>query len=242
VVRRADPYAENVNRVAFMRGTGMVVEYRTMDNVRVGARPFHAAVYCGTAADHGPTDAQAEEFLRLAEPPAHNTWERTPDLASKYALGSGVALSSFISQIRSEIGDLVGPASADLSDGPEDLKRLLKVKATKDPVARPRVKDAEVERIGDAWKVRVTLQPATDRTWTAQPAVLFDGETGGGVKVLAEISDCKNCELEDGRLRIKPTRKKVKFTALTDPSSHPTPSDDVAIAVDLRAMQRLGSS
>ena len=80
--------------------------------------PFHAVVLCGQAADDDPRPpSRTNSFARRT--PAHNTWELTPDLKFTYAQGGGAAIRTFFGAVRAAIRDAVGPATEDLSDGPQ---------------------------------------------------------------------------------------------------------------------------
>ena len=248
LVRRAPEDEEDVvpNRVAFYRGTGMVVEYRDFSHIRVGARPFHAAVLLGRAAGSDPVDEAAEEFLRLAEPPAHHRWERTPDLATLYEPGSGVRLNALYSQVREQIRELVGPAARDLSDGPRGLKELLRITGKTEESTGPRITKASGEVDGEGrWSVRatITVKPEEAIRWRGRPVVVFDAETGGGTRVAWQTLEAvTNCSVEDGLLVLSPGRRHAEFAGLTDPDSHPVRATDSSITVDFRAAERISES
>ena len=246
IVRRAredDEEATPPNRVHFYRGTEMVVVARDMSNIRVGARPFHAAVLCGTAAGDSAINGQAEEFLRLAEPPAHNRWELTPDLASAYARGSGAALQRFFERVRGAIGELVGPASQDLSDGPRGLKELLKVAGERDHEPRPAITTVQGEVDADGrWDLTVDLavkaQPGAE--WLMRPTCLFQTESGPNKKVeWLSLTAVSNCEIvPENRLKIPLGRRTARFRGISDPASHPLPAGEAAVSVDLRQVEK----
>ena len=248
LVRRASDDEERqvaaTNQVAFFRGTGMVVTYTDLSNIRVGARPFHAAVLCGRAAGSDSVDLAAEAFLRLAEPPSHNRWELTPDLAASYARGSGAAIHEMSAQVRELIKQLVGPAARDLSDGPRGLKELLKIKGRTEDPKRPRITSArgEVDASG-RWVVEatVTVHPTPGARWRGRPLVIFDAETGGGSRVeWAELEAVKNCSIDDAHLIVSAGKRQAAFRGVTDPTSHPVPAAEAAITVDFRSAERIG--
>jgi hypothetical protein len=88
------------NRVALIRGAGMVVKYYDRNRVVYGGRDFHGVVLAGTARpwiDEDPTDADKDidDYLRAAEPPRHDDWEYTKKLRSKYGTGSRSTIVSF---------------------------------------------------------------------------------------------------------------------------------------------------
>jgi len=245
LVRRAadsDP-ATKTHRTAFHRGTGMVIETRDMSGIRVGARPFHAVVLSGRAAGSDPTSLAAEEFLRLAEPPAHHRWERTPDLANLYQRGSGAALDRFRTAVVETIRELVGPASRDLSDGPRELKELLRITGKSEDNNRPRVTRASGHVDDDgSWNITATLtvKPNSQVAWKGRPVALFNGETGGGIRVdWEEVVPERNCRLDGDRLVIDAGKRQAQFRGRTRIDSHPVPAWEAAVSVDFRAVEKL---
>lgn len=253
VVRRADPNADDgapPNRVAFVRGARMVVEYRSFGSVGVGARPFHATVLCGLAADHDLPDEiddsdadrlAAEEFLRLAEPPSHTTWELTPDVKALYAYGAGARLRDFRAAVKTAVRELVTPAVGEASDGPRDLKNLLRIAPVTDSQRRPYILGNEV-RVDEAgrWVVRATLHapPPAGKTWSGRPVVVFHAETGAGRAVALEsLTALDNCDVVDGRLKVTLGKKQATFEMRTDPSSHPVDAHESSVTLQFRAAE-----
>jgi transcriptional regulator with XRE-family HTH domain len=242
LIRRASDEAKESNRIAFYRGPGMIVQHRDAANIRVGARPFHAAVLCGEAASTDPAATAAEKFLRLAEPPAHHRWERTPDVAALYARGSKKALDLFFEEVTQVVRELVGPASQDLSDGPRGLKELLRITGGSDETTRPRITkgDGKVDDQG-RWEVTatVTVKPEPNVTWSGRPVVLFTAETGGGTKVgWEQLEAVNNCEVDDGRLVISTGKRQARFRGVTDATTHPVPAGQAVIGLDFRGAER----
>lgn len=93
--RLADPdnSGELANKVALIRGSGMVVKYYDRNRVVYGDREFHGVVLAGEArpwTDEEPTDADKDidDYLKAAEPPRHNNWEYTKNLKSQYEEGA----------------------------------------------------------------------------------------------------------------------------------------------------------
>ena len=75
------------NHVYFFRGNSMIIKSPRLGGLPLGARPFHAIVLAGEAAGDDTADHDAERFLRAAEPPAHNAWTSTSDIAAAYKRG-----------------------------------------------------------------------------------------------------------------------------------------------------------
>ena len=81
------------NKVALIRGGGMIVKYYDRNRIVYGGRTFHGVVLAGTARswdDEEPTpaDKDIDEYLRAAEPPRHDDWEYTKKLKSEYHRGA----------------------------------------------------------------------------------------------------------------------------------------------------------
>jgi hypothetical protein len=128
---------ELANSVALMRGaTGMVVDYRR--NVGVASRfSDRGQSYFGvllTGRMHGTSEADLhfEEFLRSAEPPAHDRWDHRQERvqqAYKTGGGQGRTVKQALDQIGSDIDDFLRKEAREEvpsgSRGPEELIRLL---------------------------------------------------------------------------------------------------------------------
>lgn len=123
------------NRVAFVRGPGMVVKYYDRNRIVYGDRTFHGVVLAGKARtwDDIPTqaDQDIEELLTAAEPPTHKNWEKTRNLLEKYVeddatscinnLQKGLitdALTSLV-QVSREGGEFVAAGLAERLSLPE---------------------------------------------------------------------------------------------------------------------------
>lgn len=94
-VRRAYPdEEERIGDIAMFRGSGMVVKYKPAHHLGFSGK-FHAVLACGNARpgpDEDPTQADRaiEEFLAMAEPPAHDEWygKNNDELKGDYEDGS----------------------------------------------------------------------------------------------------------------------------------------------------------
>jgi hypothetical protein len=245
LVRRASPDANHLGTCVYFRGVEMIVERQNLRAVRVGAMPFHAVVLCGEAADDELGGTAADEFLRIAEPPAHNTWELTSDLKFIYAQGGGAAIARFFSAVRAAIRDVVGPATEDLSDGPRKLKELFRMHIPADEkTRRPEIGRATglVDDNG-AWVIEARLRIHKNESgWRGRPVVVFDAESGSGNRVSwAELEGTRNCTVDGDYLVIPAGPRDVRFRGVTDPVSHPVPALSSAISVDFRNVEEQGA-
>jgi transcriptional regulator with XRE-family HTH domain len=240
-----DGSSEDVNHLAMFRGPGMVIESLQLAGICLGARPFFAMLMCGkaplAAADHpgrnAPADAEAEEFLRSAEPPSHHKWMATTELKSLYALGCKKKLDDFIRRSKEAVRDLVKPVPKDLGDGPQSLKELFRIGSEPIPTERPRISH-QVGQVDEAgrWEVEARIRLKARKTGLRiSPAVLFMPETGNGQPVRWEtLEPVSNCSCEGHDLIVPPNTREVRFRGRTDPSDHPVPAHESCIVVDLR--------
>lgn len=260
LVRRADPSEEGgteLNKVAFVRGARMVVEYRGMGSVGVGARPFHAVVLCGHAAEHegipeiDDDEADrlaAEEFLRLSEPPSHNTWTLTPDLKAMYARGAGARLDDFRTSVKDRIRELVTPQVKDASDAPRDLLALLRMSTPPEGERRPQVSPESgfVDGAG-RWDVTAVLhvKPPEGKQWRGRPVVVFNAETGGGrIAPLELLEPLDNCELDPDdpeKLLVASGKRRARFRVVTDAGRQPLSAQNSAISLQFRAAEKVSA-
>jgi transcriptional regulator with XRE-family HTH domain len=114
-----------VNHIALVRGRLMIVEYLRRSNLVVGGRPFHGILLAGEAAGEDSAQAAAEQFFRLAEPPAHNKWIWREDVRDNYRIGAKQDLNSFYTRLNDTLRDLIKPEEEAEDDGPDELRKLL---------------------------------------------------------------------------------------------------------------------
>ncbi len=232
-----------VNKIGFSRGRAMIVRYVTKNSVVVGARPFHAFVLAGTLVGDSPEEVAAEQFLRLAEPPAHNRWEFNEDLREKYTRGSGTRLNEFHAQIIEALQQVLRPAPREEEEGPEVLRRLLQLR---EPAPRPRPV-AKLHRatgtiVDGAWSVdaEVALNPSA-KTAEITPTLAFEREGSAGVPVkwaFLEVTEGSTVHLDGHRFVAKPRTKRFKFHGVSDPSTHPVAADDAVVGLDVHGKLR----
>ena len=110
---------EDLNCVALQRGAGMVVEYkefRVRSNVDFG---FHGILEAGLARGDTDADRAVEEFLRAAEPPAHEEWtHKTDRIRAEYSYGAKTALDDLFGGIEAAIREFVREETVETDEGP----------------------------------------------------------------------------------------------------------------------------
>jgi transcriptional regulator with XRE-family HTH domain len=245
VVRACDDDPEDPQprgQLAVFRGAGMIVRYYDLNSVRLGARPFRAALMCGTAVDSSPEAVAAERFLRTAEPPAHNGWELTQEIKAEYASGGGVAIARLIERARDAIAGLVAPDYSTLSDGPSDLKSLFRIVPPTDGDKKPRLKVLAHQVDADGrWRVKGRVTTDGARGWWVRPVLVFASDSGPGHKAawdtLAPSGD--HPLTQDGRIAVPAGTKSVEFVAVSNAGSHPVAATQAAVTVELRDLTRM---
>lgn len=225
-----------------LRGSHMVIQEPRVGALPVGARSFHAILLAGEAAGDEAADRVADRFLRAAEPPAHNKWTGTPDVTASYARGGRAAIDSFETEAKRMIREIIKQPSRDLSDGPESLKELLRMVPPKHDGKRPRVRGVKRHEVNDegAWVISeatLSLPPRADgRGWTVRPVLRFGTESGAAISVgWAELTPLTNCELDaEDRLMIPARARTARFSAISDPSTHPVGARRAKVLIDVR--------
>ncbi len=243
LIRRAgdNSGSDRLNQMAMFRGVRMVVEYRSLKGICIGALPFHAVLLCGEAVGSEAPDKMADRFLRTSEPPAHHEWGSTPDLQTEYKRGGVTAIRDMIEAAKSAIREAVRPSVEDRSDGPRSLKELLSIGDPPPPTDKPRIIRPKAEIGSDgSWSVTagIRVRRGTD-TWRVEPTVAFSQETGAGQAVAwRKLEAVENCTIEDGRLVIPPDTEEAKFRGETDPDTHPVDAVECSVTLVLRRAQR----
>jgi transcriptional regulator with XRE-family HTH domain len=237
----------DVNRVVCMRGNRMTIMERRPRDLPLGADPFQAVLLAGFATGRDDHETElAEEFLRAAEPPEHNRWDRTAELVTGYQRGAVTRLSEFKSAIDTAVRELVGRRERRESIGPAALKELLKLDGPSSVAARrapsyPTVQsvDARIDDSG-AWRVTVSLRvPPSEDPWRLTPIAKFDVRSGGRPSVeWAELTAVENCAIDGGDLLIEAKARTARFAAVTDVSSHPVAGAMVRLGIDVQQAGR----
>ena len=228
--------------ITYLRGSHMVVHSPSVLRLPIGARPFHAIVLAGEAAGGSPSDRVADRFLRASEPPSHDRWMGTPEIKACYARGGAAAIEKFCGEVRKAVREIIRQPSRDLSDGPEALKELIRIRPPTAGGKRPRVKSVRAHEIDaeGAWVITeatITLPKRPNgRGWTLSPVLRFGTESGGPIPVeWASLHPIARCALDDsGRLTTPPTARSATFTAVTDPTSHPVGAWRAKVLLDVR--------
>lgn len=210
---------ELVNNVAMFRGAGMVVDYRDMSGA-VSGNDFHAILAAGQARSWGTSetteaDKDIEEFLRTAEPAAHQDWQSTPKLTKQYKQGRGYrnrvkqlkrqklrdALSQLVSSEDDSAGEFIKSISQHLPIGESGGS------GDDGPPPSPDVFDWEptVWYDGAKWQFEGDIEPVVDEyeSWTATVSLTRLGEDNSkadtiSVGSLSSSESAVDCEVVEG--------------------------------------------
>ncbi|KUJ36165.1 DNA-binding protein [Streptomyces sp. NRRL F-5122] len=248
LVTPADGADQQHSRIVCMRGSRMTITTRRPQDIGMGAEPFQAVLLAGLATgEESEEAARAEAFLRAAEPPEHDRWGKTEELASTYARGSLTRLKDFRVATDARLRELIGHGpAAPKNEGPELLRGLLRLDAPATGRARraeshPTVAalEGEVDESG-AWNLRIRLRlPQRDDPWSITPVAKFDVRSGSRpVLAWAALTASENCRIVDDVVLIDAGVRHAAFTGTTAPDSHPVSSMLAGIMIDLQTTSR----
>ncbi|RJQ72262.1 XRE family transcriptional regulator [Pseudonocardiaceae bacterium YIM PH 21723] len=237
------------NQVTYMRGNRMVVARRPARSLPLGIDPFHAVLLAGYAVlDRDGNDLDlAERFLRASEPPEHDKWGRTEELISVYEWGAISRIKKFHDAADVAIGRLIGRKEARNTGGPKIVQDLLRLKwpgpagspiqgSVRGPQKVPVVHELEAElEDSGAWRVQVEVRlPEASYPWLLTPIAKFATRSKGGISIDWEtLIASHGCRVENNNLFIEPGVRAAIFTGVTNPSSHPIPSEHSKLVVEV---------
>jgi len=212
---------EYTNSVALVRGRGMVVKYWSREGISLGAKPFHAILLAGEGAGGEPAQRAAEQFLRLAEPPAHNEWEYRQELKVAYKPGSRARLRELMEAVTAELRRAVQPESGGEEDGPEELKRLLQFGGPDPNPPKATLREIRARVVEGAWHIDAQIH-FNDRSKRLRvtPRVWLDVESGGAIRLpWKELKFQRGREAldsSDESLTVSPPARTVSISGITE--------------------------
>lgn len=242
IVRLAEPddaaSDPRVGHVAYVRGRAMVTRYQPRSG-SVGGRPFHAMLLAGTLVGRGAEQVAAEQFLRMAEPPAHDRWSYNADLGERFARGGRKALDEFHSRVTEELQKLLRPLISRSNDGPEALKRLLQIRPAKQGTTKQpqvRIANSSATVVDGAWRIdaELVIDPTT-RVLRITPRLLFQCEGAAAIPVswnMIQVED-GDASVNDHVLIAQPRTKRLSFRGWSDPRSHPVEASQSSVLLDV---------
>ena len=192
IIRASDADADNphFNRIALVRGAGMVVQYWKPAQLPLGGDGFFAVLLAGLASGGGSAEEQAvEAFLRAAEPPAHDKWvHSTNQMKSTYQTGAKVRLDDLWRKLTTAVLDMCRSEPPSHERGPQDLARLFPIGTRGGAATEPRtfsvLFDDHSLDVEGLWSVRGRIRRTRGSSaWAAICEVRLEGETGRGERL-----------------------------------------------------------
>ena len=244
-----DDSADLVNSVLFTRGARMVVSKYSPQSLGLGVRKFHALLLAGEANGDAQEDIWVERFLRVAEPPAHDSWGSTPELGTDYERGGPARILELERSVRVALKEVVGVEPRDLSDGPQALKNLLRIKTHDAPVSKGPDIHQLVGRFdagAASWVVEkaVVSVPRISGEWSFQPVLLLESESGGGTRVgwadEGVTVSPDTCRVDSGYVIVPGGTRRVTLSGRTDPNQRPEGLEHARATIALKNIKSIG--
>ncbi len=215
---------DRLGSIAVFRGRGMVVRYRPMRNIVVGGRLFHAVLMAGETSEKSDAATAAEVFLRLSEPPAHDKWIFSEDIADNYKPGAKSRLHEMWKDVKTQIKKLIRPDDEGILDEPEELRRLLQIGSLGSPPTLTRLKHSSTFD-GSSWTIDGEIKVLNRRSGIdAKIGIAVLPESGGRTTLgWASLEITKKIRgeatiLPDLRtIRIEPKTSSISFRAVSLP-------------------------
>jgi len=236
------PYRDTIG---LSRGRGMIVQYKDARSNLLTSTPFVAILLAGTAAGKNEEDRIAENFLRLAEPPAHNRWDGEGiDLSAHYKPGGKKFLGEFQRAILQTLKSVLESPQAMAQDAPKILRSLFPF-GTEPPgkIDRPAPRVQSLNgRIDpqDRWEIEARIKLRTAKVTRRFVATLqFDADSGKNHEVRwlrLEATTPKSVHVEGRRVIVVPPRVgSITLKGQTDPLTHPISARLSRVSLALKA-------
>jgi hypothetical protein len=256
VVRLADSNEQlsEMNSIALFRRPGMVIDYWVKPDRKlgIGKRSYYALLICGDAVNPDVPAVEREQFdeyLRVAENPAHTAWERWDRLRDAYQQPYKAPLEGLADDVAKALRELVVSAPTGGDDAPQKLIEKFRIgSSTEFPSATLTMKQGRGWIAEDGrWHVEASVRFGDDpkEGWSAIVDLRFaeDGGAHGDGRLIGKSSiktKGANDRLQDGVLVIdvppgKKAPREVEFVVISDPSRHEFKEMLDLSSVELRA-------
>lgn len=238
------------DRIFRFRSPGMIVRDKGGKNLSIAARPYVAIVLGGWASGDVEHSDKVEEFLRAAEPPAHDEWNAsTRAIKQAYKVhGTLKKLSDFDRAVLEAVRNLVSVPEEEGGNLPPSLMKHLRFGGTSGG-GNPRFMSLSREKVwveGDHWEFRFHCRRnhPDGKPWQLTVRLKYSRDGGGSddIGALSEVKckDASNIEIDKGMavIDIPGNIEKTKIEGLT--GSGYLPSIGTRAAVKLRVDGRRG--
>ncbi|MET8798651.1 sigma-70 family RNA polymerase sigma factor [Nocardia sp. NPDC004568] len=231
-----------INQVTAMRGNRMTVKTSRVPDLPLGTNPFQAVLLAGRAAgENAPFAAEAEWFLRAAEPPEHNKWGQTEELRMRYSPSAYRRIAALTTATNRAVREVVAVPKEKNPGGVANVRKRLRISG-KPPakgkgVASPPELD-ELDAVIDAsgaWQITAQIKvPPGGESWRMRPVAKLEVRSGTRPVVRwAELVAVHDCVLNDGVLEFEPGVRRAAFRGVTDVSEHPVRAVLTGLVVEL---------
>ena len=192
------------NKIALVRGAGMVVQYRSVA-VPLSDRKFHGVLLAGLAKGDTEADNVTERFFRATEPPSHKEWDGATDrVRAEYRRGAPTRIQNLWRSIDLALSKMCQEVIPATSEGPEILVHMFRIGGRGGGWGGPakfRVTGVTAHLDGDIWHYtgRVTRQSEETRPWEFTVGIWLAGETGKG-----DLIPITHLDADHGEVRLGP--------------------------------------
>lgn len=231
--------ADLIDSVALIRGRRMVVRYLAKKNLLVGGQSFHGLLLAGLAAKNADNAMNVEEFLRAAEPPAHDKWEYSPDLSTIYKAGTGERLKEFFDRITNELKKVVRPQSGDGIQGPLELRRLLRTAVSGPPGSQPKPSlhalRAKYDEAARRWRVSGAVSaPDNLLPLFVLPKLSLEVESGRSLVLDWDQLEVDRGQVLDGdKILVADSTHRIKFQGISARHAKGVPAGASRLGINL---------
>jgi hypothetical protein len=232
-----------LNRIALIRGSGMVVDYRTPSR-KATVAPFCGVLKAGNARGSSSEDQALEEFLRDAEPPSHDQWKATERIKEEYKRGARSRLDQLWKDLDEAVIELCGHDIQTDAAAPESLLRLFSKEQNQNGTGAKQKKKDETFQLSELeafledgiWRFsgRIVRSGTQKSPWSFTLRLRLDGETGDGENLLIDSLEAKgttSVEVGSGTAEclVQPRKKEVFFEGQTRPLDESAPMPDLRL-------------
>jgi len=220
-----------LNRIALIRGSGMVIDYRTPSK-KATVAPFCGVLKAGNARGSSSEDNALERFLRDAEPPSHDQWKATERIKEEYKRGAKSRLDQLWKDLDEAVIELCGHEIQTDVAAPESLLRLFSKEQNQNGKGTTQKKKDETFQLSELdaflesgiWYFSGKLiRSSSEKTpWRFSLRLRLDGETGDGENLLIDNFEAKGAtsvEVRSGTAEclVQPRKKEIFFEGQTKP-------------------------